>query len=360
MKRHHVSTLTALVASGGLCAASVAAAKIEFAPSSGASVTKSFQHTMELSLDNMNMLINGEESGLLPDIEMSLTMEQIVRVTDTYAASSGGRPTKLSRTFDELGWDADVDIQIDIMGSTQDQNQTMSGVSELEGKTVAFTWNDEDAEYKKSFDGEDGDSELLEGIEEDMDLRVLLPPGEVSEGDEWPIEVAKLRAILSPGGNLAILPEDLPGLEDLSMMGNGLGAGSMSDMVGDILEGEAFGIFKGYREVDGVKVAVIEVRIDIESSNDLTDAVQELMDDIELPAEIGDLELDHMEMEFGFEAEGRLLWDVSAGRMFSFELSGDTELQVDQGLSINAQGNDMNMQQTVELSGTLNISVSVE
>jgi hypothetical protein len=150
----------------------------------------------------------------------------------------------------------------------------------------------------------------------------------------------------------------MPGLEEM-MMGGGLG-GSMSDMVGDILEGEAAGAFKGYREVDGAKMAVIEVRIDVESSNDMTDAVQEFMDEIELPAEIGEMELDHMEMEFGFEAEGTLIWNVAAGRIQSFELSGDTQLKIDQGISISAQGQDMNMQQTVELSGTLNISVTAE
>jgi hypothetical protein len=358
MKRHHASTFAALLASAGLCAASVVAAKIEFAPPSGATATKSFQHTMELSLDNMNMLLNGEESPMMPDIEMSLTMEQLVKVTDTYVAVANGRPSKLSRTFDELGWDADIDVQIEMAGTSNDQNQTMSGASELEGKTVAFAWSEEEAGFKKSFEGEEGNAELLEGLEEDMDLRVLLPPGDVAEGDEWEIDVSKLRSILSPGGNLAILPEDMPGLEEM-MMGGGLG-GSMSDMVGDILEGEASGTFKGYREVDGGKVAVIEVRIDVESSNDMTDAVQEFMDEIELPAEIGEMELDHMEMEFAFEAEGTLLWNVAAGRVHSFELSGDTDLKIDQGISISAQGQDMNMQQTVELSGTMNIAVATE
>jgi hypothetical protein len=350
--------LLPLLAAPALYAFAAAPSKVTFEPSEGSSAAKTFENVVEMTLDNMDMTMNGEEAPMMPEMDMSITMTSTVAVTDEYVKIRENAPATLRRTFDELANNVSVSMEIEMMGDTQSNDQEIDASSELEGKTVVFIWDEDEADYVKAFDPEEEESELLEDLWEDMDLRSLLPEGDVSEGDEWTIPVKGLGSILAPGGNLAMVPEEM---DAEAMMSGGMGmGGSMADFISELLDGEANGRFLGMRVVDEKKLGAIKVTVDISSSNDMTEKVLEMMENMPDEMEM-EMDFDHIDVEFTLEGEGELLWDMEAGRAHSFELSGPTTMTYDVGISMEMEGmGAMSFEQMMEMSGTLNMSATFE
>jgi len=332
--------------------------RIEFKVEDGATNTKTFKTSIELNLDDLSMTMNGQESPMPMEIDMSNTTEFSVVVEDEYVSVSDGRPAELKRAYDTISSHTEVKVEMDMMGTTTTQDMPISAGSELEGMTVRFKWNEDEKRYDATFAEEKGEEELLEDLFEDMDFRALLPSGAVSPDDEWSIEASKLASVLAPGGNLKLVPEDL---DAETMMGMNPNQGSMSDWFGESLEGEVVATFKGTRKGDdGTELGVIELRIDISNAVDLTEMVSEMMENAELPPEAGDMEIDHMDIEVSLEAEGTLLWNLAAGRAESFELSGDFSMLMNMGMSISSQGMDMEIETSIEMSGSMNSTATIE
>ncbi|MAE29854.1 MAG: hypothetical protein QF724_11550 [Planctomycetota bacterium] len=329
-----------------------------FAPAKGLTLTKTFTSEGDFGLDNMSMLMNGQESPMMPDMEMSFNTAQTIVVVDEYGKVDDGQPLKLTRTFDELSTNIEVSSSMDMGGESQAEDQSIESSSELEGLTVEFTWDAEEEEYTKEFPDGDGDDDLLEGLFEDMDLRVLLPDDEVSKGDEWEIDPSDLKSILAPGGDLALEPEEM---EDGGMsMGPSPGGMDFSEMFGDLLEGEATATFEGTREVDGLEVGVITLVVEIDSANDMTDMLEDMVGSEELPEGM-EMSFDRMDVEIELEAEGTLYWDVSGGHVHSFDLSGELALMIDMAMTMDIPGQgEMTVENTMEMSGTMSQELAVE
>jgi len=292
-----------------------------------------------------------------PEMEMTLNSTQKVVVTDEYVANREGAPKKLRRTFDELGNGVTMAMKMEMMGQTQNHDQDIKGESELQGKKVVFTWDEEKKEYTKAFDASEGKDSLLKDLEEDMDLRALLPKGEVKEGEEWELDVSSLASVLAPGGNLSILPKDM----DSDQMAMGMpGMGSMSDWLRGAMEGSATGKLTALREVDGVKLAAVKIMAKLTVSKDMTDIVAEAMKNAKLPPEAGGLEVDHMDIDYKFDGEGELLWDLAAGHAHSFNFSGPSHLNMDMAMKMEAQGQNMSIEYGMEMSGTTGFTLEVE
>jgi hypothetical protein len=227
--------------------------------------------------------------------------------------------------------------------------------SELEGKTVVFKWNADESAFDASYPDDSGDTELLEGLEQDMDFTILLPKGAVSAGDTWEIDLDKLTRLLIPGGDLSLEPDPDDAPEGMGSMGGMEGmTGNLADMLGD-LEGEATAEYKGTREVEGVKCASILVKVAIKSAADLTDKVAEALQDQELPDGV-EMELGHMDVEMELEGEGTLLWDLEHGHAHSFQMAASVTTTMDMGMSIDAGGNHMEMEQVMEMSGSMDLN----
>lgn len=332
------------------------APRVRFAPAEASSCVKTFESKGEFTLDNMSMTMNGQELPTPLEMSMSVTSNQKIVVTDEYVSLRDGAPKKLKRRFDEIGNDTAVSFKVDVAGQSQSNDKTVQSKSDLIGKTVVFAW--EDDAYKKSFEPAEDNAALLDPLEEDMDLRVLLPQGEVKEGEEWPIDVKKLVPILVPGGNLTLKPTESEG--DDGGMGpmSGMG-GNMSEWLSDLLEGEAKAKFLGERSVDGGKFAAIHVTIKIKSSKDISELVQEQLSKSKLP-QVEAMHLDSMDVDLDLEGEGELLWDLAKGHAHSFELSGPAHMNMDMAMKLTAQGQSMNMQQIMQMSGTTNITAKFE
>jgi hypothetical protein len=357
MKNYRI-LLLALLASPALLALNFPATRVRFAPADGASVVKTFENKAEFSLDNMGMTMNGSELPSRPDMDMTITSVQKMVVTDEYLATADGSPTKLKRRFDEIANDMTMAMQMEIMGQSSDQDSSVASETELEGKTVLFAWDGDAKEFKKSFDPPQEDAELLEGLTEDMDFRVLLPKGEVNEGDEWEIDVKSLVSVLAPGGDMKLVPKE-SGDDAMGMgMAPGMG-GSMNDWL-DEIEGEAKAKFAGMREVGDAKLAVISFTLDVQSAKDMTDVVTEAMKNAKLPPGAGDITVDHMDIEVKLEGEGELLWDLATGHAVAFEMSGPAHMAMDMAMKMSAQGQNLSIEQNMEFSGTTSMTVKFE
>jgi len=332
-------------------------AKLRFAPAAGTKLTRTFENKTEFSLDNLSIKVNGQDS-MKPEVEMTMTQNQKLVVSDEFVKVQEGAPKVLRRKFDDLGSQMALDAKIEIMGQSQDQNKTGKGTSSLTGKTVVFTWDDESKSFKTAFDPAEEKAELLKGLREDMDLRVLLPKDEVKVGDEWEVDVAGLASVIAPGGELKIKPEEKAAADSPVGMGDMGGMGAISDWLGDSLSGKAKAKFTGMRDVGGHSYAVISLEVKAKGSKDLTELVKA---EIEKSAKEGmTMETESVDVEFEIAGEGELLWDVEAGHAHSFDFSGPSSARMEIGMKIEVQGQKMQIEQGMELSGTMTLKFAIE
>ena len=356
MKRTAIA-LSAALAVPTLLAFTGQADKIAFSPAAGSSIVKTFTTTTNMELDDMQMSMNGEPSPMTPDMEMTMETVNVVTVTDEYGEIKGGQPAMLTRTFDEIGAEMEMDLVVSMMGNEESQAPTGSGSSELEGSSVVFKWNDETSEYDVSFaEGEEGEAELLESLAENMDVRGLLPTDELAEGDSYDIELTALIDVLAPGGDLK-LDMEIEGQEQGAM---GPDAAMMSDFrrfFEDMLEGKATGKYVGTRDVAGVMVAVIEIEIEIDASADMSDLATEMMGQEELPVEMS---IDRLDVQMTYEGGGELLWNMAAGHIHSLDLTADITVAMDMAMAMDMGGQAMDLGMEMAMSGTVGSKVTTE
>ena len=337
------SALLAVTALPALLALTSVADTLAFQPKPGATLSRTVTAKSQMTLDDMSMTMNGNPMPMPMEIEMEMNMEQTVKVNDQFVEVGTGRPQKLGRTFENLEQQSSFSVR-GIPGG--DQETEVKGKSALEGKTVHFVWDEEAGAFKPRFPEDQGDPALLEGLEEDMDVRALLPKGPVSTGDTWTIPASDLKSLLMPGGNLKIEPTEQPeGMNGMDSMSD------VSGMIGDLLEGEAKADFQGTRDLDGVKVGVIHVTLKVSSAKDISEEVADQMSGLPEGAEV---EIDHMDVDLRMEGEGNLYWDISTGLPHSYELSGTIKVQMDMAMKMTMSGTAMNMGQVFQMSGTFN------
>lgn len=356
-----VSTLLSALGAGLAFTLGGSAEKPAFDPPAGSSLTKSFSIDGEFALDEISLIVEGQDvAGMLGEIQVSMEQHTTIEVTDTYETVAGGRPAVLLRTFDELAAEVNIAVTpaIDI--------PEMASSSALEGKTVAFRWNPEKGEYELSFhEGEgEGEEELLEGLQEDMDLRLFLPPSEVAEGDSWTVALTELQRLVMPGGNLHMLPEGVDveqGQEALEMFEEFFG--DFGDELGDLFEGECTCTFKGAEEQGGVRLGEIAIELEVAANLDLSEFLDRVIR--AAAAREGaegqfDLSIDTADLNLDFEGNGTLLWNLSAGRMHSFQMSGDVTIGMDLAVSFEVEGSSQDVEASLELSGSMSQEIATK
>lgn len=349
---HHARTLVCTLLTPLCLAGDWSADHPTFAPKAGASLTKTVLVQGDLELEEMKLMVGGQDmSEMAGQMEMSMKNEARVVLVDTYLALEDGRPSKLKRTFEEIG------TKTHSSGSTMmgEQQNDMSFESDLEGKSVLFTLDGD--EYKAAYaDDEKGDEALLEGLEENTDLRGFLPTKEVKEDDSWKVGPEAVKALLLTGGDLKLRPSEsnaaMGGLESMNF--------SPSDMLSEI-EGTFEATFKGTRTEGDHKVAVIAISLDCTSANDLTERMQSMTDamDDQLP-EGASMKVTAFDGEYEYEAEGELLWNLETGLVHGLQLSGELRMIMDVSMSMSMQGmnNEMELSQTYAGSQTITLTTA--
>lgn len=358
MKAKHFALFACLLAPA-LVAFTLPGEKIRFAPAEGSSATKTFSTKTELTLDHMSISMNGNDMPGMPEMDMTMTQTQSVAVSDDYVSMADGQPKKLKRRFDTMDSNSSVSMKMEMMGQSQDNSHSAKAVSKLAGKTVVFSWDSDSKEYKKAFDPAEDAAEMLAGLKEDMDLRVLLPDHEVKVGEEWAVDVKSLIHVLAPGGDMSFRPEESEAADmSMNMMG-GAGMSSMNDLLSDLLEGEAKATLADVSEKDGKRIASIKFTVKISSSKDMTELVQEAMKNAKLPEGV-EMDVDHVDVDFKLEGEGELRWNLSSNTLLGFELSGPVHMNMDMAMAIDGQGQQMKFDQSMEMSGTTTLTVKVD
>ena len=343
--------LLPLAAAASLAFSERAGDHLTYQPKEGATVSKKVSVVNELELDDMKLEIDGQDmSEIAGQIEMSMKTSQELGVTDKYEAVAGGRPTKLKRSFDEVSSNTHISGSNPQVGS---QEKDVPLKSEIEGSSVVFTWDPGDSVYTVAFEGDKGDKDLLEGLEENLDLHGFLPTGEVAKGDSWEIPEEAVRAALAPGGKLKLEPEGQADPTTSSM-----GRFSQSDLVGD-LTGEFKAVYDGMREEDGVRLAVIKLKIEAKSAQDMHDRLDEIKEQMKGSMPPGlEMDLSAFDVEYQYEAEGELRWDVEAGLPHDMHLSGEVRMILDMSMDMKLGEKQQSMEMSQNFAGTQTINYS--
>jgi hypothetical protein len=336
----------AQVASAG-SAASARAETIAFAPVAGSRVDKTF--TLEHELVVQKMRFEGEEGAQLSQQRLEVSSKISLHAIDTYRAVEGGRPLVLQRLYPDAGLHVDL-VLIDARG--EKHPDAWDAESPLKGTSVVFTWVPEDQGYGRYFDQRETLEEYLGGLAEDIDLRGLLPGRQVREGDAWPIEPARLADVFAAGGNVPMAFVKGGGGFFARSVASGVG-GPLSEVFGGEVKGKAQAKWKETREQEGVRLAVVEISVEIETSRDQTASARAAMRLGEL---LEERTIQHAGVTWKFKGEGALVWNLSAGRFESFDLGGREDVASDLSLGF---GGETSSHQELSFAGSLKLSAKV-
>ena len=355
-------TLKTLI--GSTCAlllvAPPTAQKIAFAPADESEVSKTFETRISLDLSDFGVTLNDADPGQL-DATVTLRSTERVRVVDTYASSEDGRPTRLDRQFEELSVEAEYEQVVSEEGALG--QGTASAKSELVDSTVRFEW--EEGGWTKSWVGEESDEELLPALVEDMDLRELLPDGEIEEGDSWSVEPGAFLALFAPGGDLALEFEFERPEGDARFQFIGLDAEtgvSLRPYLQELEEqtsGSVTAEFEGSNKVEGRSLARIAIEFALDFEHDSSNLLAERWEQIPMFDEIG-LEMGEASTRVEASGQAQLIWDIEAGHASSFELEGDLNLTLETEFEARIDPEVMDVLSSVELSGEIQQIVEFE
>ena len=320
-----------LAAATGLVAFVGPKDEVRFAVAEGTTLTKSFETSMEMSLDDLIISFNGQEldpAAMGADFDLADangSFGYVLSVVDEYGKMADGKPAMLRRTIDTL------------MGEySSGMGDSGSESAPIEGETLVYTWDAEEDAYAIKLDSEDAaiDPEEYEMMAEDLDLRSMLPKDSVSEGDSWTIGGRDMMGVLVPGldVNKAIDAAN----EEAS---NGDVPIELEEFMDSVAEGMVLELtYAGTREVDGRSLMVIEIGGDFEQNLDLSDMILEAIS-AEMPPEASvDLSV---VIEMAAEATGEMLWDGKAGHFVSMDMEMDFVMVIDARGDVDAGGQAM-------------------
>lgn len=312
--------------------------KLAFAPEEGSSLDKELSMEVSFYVEDLTMIVDGQDMGgmMMGEMDEALSFNALIKVTDEFVKSANGKPLELLRTYNELSAE----------GGTESEREPADGFDSLEDSTVLFKWNEEDGVYNKSYHESEGEEELLENLEADMDLLELLPDGEVAEGDTWEMDGSKALSLFAPGG--------FPG-------GSGDDDSEVMEIVSQELESqfsEAFEDFTIECTYKGLKVdgeaSYGEIAFEFEGEGAI-DLSELLMQMIDLQAEGAEIEIDAditAGLDLSFKGSGSLLWDQKTGHLHSYEMSSEMTLLADVVAAIDVMGQSQEIEASAELSGT--------
>ncbi len=362
MKAQRIPAVVLFTAALLAVSAPVAAPVMEgpaFGPEEGLSISRNFEAEIDLQLDSFSLQANGEDmTAMLGEFELTMRNELELSVTDTFAGLGEGRPTKLERTYDEVAGSTTINV-VTIMGP---EDQDLSSQSELEGKTVLFKWDEDEEDYKVTWEDGEEDEDLLGGLDEDMDLRALLPDGEVSKGDSWTIELSDLSPLATPGGNLKLAPEEAESPEGMDTAFFDEMREEFGSQFAELFEGDCTATFKEVREIDGRRLAEITIELEIASAANIADMITEFITKMtnELDGEAPEVDIESADINLDFDGEGTLFWDLEAGHAASFDISGEAIFGIDLALVVEAMDGSQAIEASIEMSGSYQQMVEMD
>jgi hypothetical protein len=295
----------------------------------GTTLVRTFEQEAELSLTEMKFELDGESNDVGETPEYQLHDVEKLEVTDRVVDGGEERPLKLERTFDTIHGER-------VNKGGEGEDETVERTSKLESLKVLFTWNEDDGRYAMEFPGGEGDSALLEPLEEDLDLRGFLPKKEVGEDDTWKVDAKVFNRVFTPGGVHMLQADEEKNANE-----------KLDRALEENADGDCTATFKGTREEDGVKVGVIAFEAKVRSEGE--------QDDEALPDMEGATSKTRVAVQY--ELKGELLWDLAGGHLKSFEASGTAT--VDFTKQFGSPDGEHSMTQTMVFSGKVGYTGTV-
>lgn len=345
MKRSLVTTSILWALPIGLAAAATAPflGELYFQPSDGVTLRHSLEVQISYDLDDFEMqamgqTVGAEESGLDPS-EMTGEADFAFDATEAIESAERGRTLSMVRTYGEMT----------INGETED---TAEGPNQ-----VRFTWNEDSNSHDVEVLDEDADEEDQEiasaMLSEDMGLRMVLPDGEVEEGDTWTVTAGAegVLAMFFPGVRLdgaaefaaRMAAEEEPEAEAIVLEAAEMLFGAFEDAAIDFT-------YAGMVEDGEQQVAQLDMATEFTASFDPTEMVQRAA------ATAGEATPEFegtVEVLLSGAAEGTVFWNVEANRLHRMELEGDWTFDVNADLAIIMEGlGEVPMEGIVSFSGT--------
>lgn len=321
---------------------------VTFAPEAGTTVDKELSLEATFYLEDVNMVLNGSE--MPPEMmgeamDEGLVMSASVEVSDEYVSSRGGKHIELLRAFTGMALE---------MG-TESDTETVDEFAEIEDFVVRFKWDADEEEYVVSYEDGSGDEEMLEGLSPDMDFLALLPEGEVDRDDTWEVsDVESLTTLFFPGGLALPSPGDEEGAELFEELSDELEAqlrDSLDDFTVDCK-------YNGSREDGESHLGEIGFRFEGQASLDPSDILSEMIaiqgGEMDITADIS------ATVDFEFEGEGTLLWDLGAGHVAGFEMASEMLILADIEADVEAMGDSQTVELSAEVSGEAEWELTTE
>jgi hypothetical protein len=323
---------------------------LAFAPKAGTKVEKSFLARHALVVQTMKL--EGGTGSEVSQQGLEVTSEITLEVTDTYREVKDGRPTELRRLFRAVGGSVD---QVFGVGGEERRGETWVADTPLKEASVVFLWIPGEQNFGRHYDEKENLEEYLGPMREDLDLRGLLPAADaaVAPGSQWAIDLSSLQDVFAAGGDLPRVFVKC-GMGFLAKPIAAGVAGPLSHVFGDSLQGEASATWKETREEDGVKLAVIAIRARVETRRDQTEYARSTQRTEELLDEISIVKAT---IDWKFDGEGTLLWNLDAGRFESLTLAGREEVTRDVAYG---SGEEPKSRQLLSLAGALQVSAKAK
>lgn len=318
-------------------------AEIRFAPAEGLALHKTLTSRSEQSLDSMSVTVNGEEQEQSGDQEQTTKVETRLVVVDRYVARDDERVTKLARRFEEFSGENATELSF----GEEEHHFSSEGSCELVDHDVSFVWDADEGEYVASSEDEGVDEDALEDLRFELDFRAVLPEGAVEVGDEWPVDVEGLRAMLRFDQGL---PVDWTRTVDGEEQEQGEEADDDAEEPEEEVSGEVRASFTEVRAVDGRKLAVLhlEGNYEVASHQEHTSEQSEHTQSTEADSTLT------------VELEGELLWDLEGGYCRSCHLEGETKNSITSSNTVDFDGQSVEFEQRSERSGSLAYAAEFE
>jgi hypothetical protein len=263
----------------------IASDGLRYAPPPGLVLERTIERELHLELREFSLGTQAFDDPKVFGADMDDRLRVVV--TDEILEMGDARPTRLRRTFDELGGE---------MAGSSCSSRACRRSSRLEGRTVVFTWSEEDGSYDARLEHAPDRRSPLQGLVEDLDLRAFLPDTEVEDGERWSVDPRCLGALFLPGGDLELAVSDGDIVQRLAAL------------FSRELEGWIQATYRGQREEDGVEVEHVDLAAKLE-------------------ARFADLAGDE-EGSLKLELQGILYWHIAGGHVAFLELSGPIGLEL--------------------------------
>ncbi|MEM7309826.1 MAG: hypothetical protein AAF682_24330 [Planctomycetota bacterium] len=316
-----------------------------FAPAEGSELTKRFEVSFEAEIEELSIKMGQTTlDDYFDDVDLTLSTDLAVDVTDTFRRVADGRPVELIRRFDGI----ESRTKLDYVANTVSGEVELELASDLDGRRVRFLEDAEDEDDRiELLDADETDGDLVvQGLVEDMDLRALLPDNDVERGDSWKVDPSELGTLLLPGGSLHLRPVDDE--DDTLELFQSLAGIPPAELAESELEGWITCTYMGTRERDGIELARIEIDFDVDGRVDLEPLLLRVLDDLWSGSNYA---LSDAALSIDLTGTGELDWNVEAGHFQAFEARLDTWASFE----LNASGGDGSLEVRAAGSGTATV-----